>query len=189
LAIVEVDAGAITTVGAFEQSDGFLHSYPRWSPDGSALIINVDHFTGEEFMGSTVAIIRQTDTGWSEPDPITEVGQWARPDWHPTDDVIVFCSYDAGGFESTDEPSNLFTIRPDGTELTQITDLGPGEERATQPSWTPDGRIIFTYITGSDDEQRNVAFINADGSGLEVVSDDDAVGEYNRPHPRLRPVP
>lgn len=188
LAIVEVGSGEVMIIGELVQSDGFLHSFPRWSPDGSAFVINVDHFTGEEFTGSTVAIIRQTDTGWSEPDPITEVGAWSRPDWHPTDDLIVFCSYDVGGFQSTDEPSNLFTVRPDGTELTQITDLGPGEARATQPTWTSDGRIIFTYITGADDEQRDIGFINADGSDMEVASQDNAVG-LNNPHPRLRPVP
>jgi Tol biopolymer transport system component len=189
LAVVEVDSDEITIAGEFAQPAGFLHSFPRWSPDGNALVINVDHFTGEEFEGSTVAIIRMTGIGWSEPDPITDVGWWARPDWHPTDDLIVFCTFDVGGFQSTDEPSNLFTIRPDGTELTQITDFGPGEARASQPTWTSDGRIIFTYITGADDEQRNIALINADGSGLEIVSDDDAVGQSNRPHPRLRPVP
>lgn len=188
LVIVEVDTGEITIVGEFAQSDGYLHSFPRWSPDGNAFVINVDHFTGAEVIGATVAIIRQTDTGWSVPDPITEVGGWARPDWHPTEGLIVFCSFDVGGFQSTDEPSNLFTVRPDGTELTQITDFGPGEARATQPTWTSDGRIIFNYTTGAGDEQRNVAFINADGSGMEVASEADAVGE-NNPHPRLRPVP
>jgi len=187
LAIVEVDSGEIMIAGQFVQADGFLHSFPRWSPDGSAFVINMDHVVGEEFIGSTVAVIRQTDTGWSEPEAITDVGQWARPDWHPTDDLIVFCSYDIGAFDSTDEPSNLFTIRSDGAELTQITDFGPGEERASQPTWTLDGRIIFTYVTGADDEQRNVAFINVDGSGLEILS--AAVGRGNRPHPRLQPVP
>lgn len=187
LAIVEVDSGEMTIAGQFVQVDGFLHSFPRWSPDGSAFVINVDHILGEEFIGSTVAIIRQTDTGWSEAEAITDVGQWARPDWHPTDDLIVFCSYDIGGFESTDEPSNLFTVRSDGTQLTQVTDFGPGEERASQPTWTLDGRIIFTHVTGADDEQRNIAFIHADGSGLEILS--ATVGRGNRPHPRLGLVP
>jgi Tol biopolymer transport system component len=189
LAIVTVDSGEVAIVGEMEQSEGTLHSFPRWSPDASAFVINVDHFNGEEFVGSTVAIVRQEGTGWSSPSPITDVGQWARPDWHPTDDLIVFCAYDVGGFESTAEPSNLYTIRPDGAELTQITAFGPDEERASQPSWTLDGRIIFTYVTGTEDQQRSVAFINADGSGLEIAAGPRAVGAGNRPHPRLRPVP
>lgn len=189
LAIVGVDSGEITIVGELASADGFLHSFPRWSPDGSAFVINVDHFASDEFLGGTISIIRQTDTGWSEPDAITDVEQWQRPDWHPIDDLIVFCSYDVGGFEQTDEPSNLFTIRPDGTELTQITHFGPGEERATQPTWTRDGRIIFDLITGAEDENGSLAFVNADGSGLEVAAGVDVIGESNRPHPRLRPIP
>lgn len=34
-----------------------------------------------------------------------------------------------------------------------------------------------------------VAFIDADGSGLETAIGTDGVGIRNRPHPRLRPVP
>lgn len=189
LAVVEVASGEVTVVSEFSQADGFLHSFPRWSPDDSALVLNVDNFTGEEFSGSTVAIMRETDSDWSEPESITELGEFARPDWHPTEDLIVFCSFDVGGFQSTDEPSNLFTIRPDGSDLAQITNFGPGGERASQPTWTPDGRIMFTYITGPDDGSRDLAFVNADGTGLDALSIAAAVGPGNRPHPRLRPVP
>jgi Tol biopolymer transport system component len=189
LAIVDVASGDIAIAGELASSDGTLHSFPRWSPDGDALVIMVDQFTGEEFIGSTVAIIRVTDTGWSEPQAITDVVDAPRADWHPTDDLIVFCTNDVGAIQVTDEPSELFTIRPDGSKLTQITDYGPGGERASQPTWTLDGRIIFDHITGADDELGTVAFINADGSGLEIAAGTDIVGEGNRPHPRLRPLP
>jgi hypothetical protein len=76
---------------------------------------------------------------------------------------------------------------PDGTELTAITSFGPGEERASQPTWTADGRILFTHVTGENDATREIALLNADGSGLEVVVTADEIG-YNRPHPRMRPV-
>lgn len=188
LVTVAVATGEFTVVGELEFAGGQLHSFPRWSPDGDAMVLNVDMFSGDSFAGSTVAIVLRTESGWSEPEPITEAGELARPDWHPTDDLIVFCDYDIGGFESTDEPSNLYTIRADGSDLTQITVFGPGEARASQPSWTSDGRIIFAYVTGADDAQRDIAFVNADGSGLTIASDDEAVGQYNRPHPRLRPT-
>jgi dipeptidyl aminopeptidase/acylaminoacyl peptidase len=189
IAIVDVATDELSVAGELTQADGFLHSFPRWSPDGDALVIMVDQFTGEEFIGSTVAIIRRTDAGWSEPQAITDVVDPPRADWHPTDDLIVFCTNDVGAIQVTDEPSELFTVRSDGSELTQITDYGPGGERASQPTWTPDGRIIFDHITGDNDELGTVAFINADGSGLEIAAGTDIVGEGNRPHPRLRPVP
>ena len=99
----------------------------------------------------------------------------------------MFCTNDVGSLQVTDEPSNLFTVRSDGSKLSQITDYGPGKERASQPTWTADGRIIFDHITGANDELGTVAFINSDGSGLEIAVGNEFIGGSNRPHPRLRP--
>ncbi len=131
---------------------------------------------------------RRSGDTWSAPESITDVGPFARVDWHPTEDLIVFGDHDIGSENSTDEPTNLYTVRPDGSELTQITSFGPGEARAGQPTWTSDGRIVFTHVTGDEDQHREVAFVNADGSGLEIAVPAEEVGEFNRPHPRTRPV-
>ena len=170
-----------------ELADGRLHSFPRWSPDGQAIVLNVDHFTGASYDGAAVAVIRSRGDTWPDPEEITEVGQYGRVDWHPTEDLIVFGDYDIGGFAATDEPTNLYTIRSDGSERTSLTSFGSGAERAAQPSWTSDGRIIFTYVTGDGDQVREIALLNADGSGLEVVVSADKIGQGNRPHPRMRP--
>jgi hypothetical protein len=176
-------------VGELQSSAGLLHSFPRWSPAGDAFVTSLDHFKADEYLGSRIAIIRRTDASWSKPKPITKVvAGGPRVDWHPTDDLIVFCTNDVGGLQVTDEPSNLFTVRSDGSKLTQITDYGPGKERASQPTWTADGRIIFDHITGANDERGTVAIINSDGSSLEIAVGNEFIGESNRPHPRLRPV-
>jgi WD40-like Beta Propeller Repeat len=188
LAIITVASGEITVVGELESSVGFLHSFPRWSPAGDAFVISLDHFKADEYVGGRIAVIRRTAAGWSKPKPITKVVGGPRADWHLTDDLIVFCTNDVGSLEVTDEPSNLFTVGSDGSKLTQITDYGPGKERASQPTWTTDGRIIFDHITGANDERGTVAFINSDGSGLQIAVPNEFIGESNRPHPRLRPV-
>jgi Tol biopolymer transport system component len=187
LAVVEVATGELTRVGELELAEGRLHSFPRWSPDGQSIVLNVDHFTGDAYDGSAVAVIRNRGDAWSAPEEITEVGQYGRVDWHPTEDLIVFGDYDIGGVATTDEPTNLYTIRSDGSERTSLTSFGSGAERATQPTWTSDGRIIFTYVTGDDDQVREIALLNADGSGLDVVVSADEIGQHNRPHPRMRP--
>lgn len=188
LVIVDVASGQPTVAGELVSAEGALHSFPRWSPDGDALVLNVDRFEGAELVGSTVDIVRRDGDTWSAPESITETGPFARVDWHPTEDLIVFGDHDIGAEESTDDPTNLYTVRSDGTELTQITSFGPGEARASQPTWTSDGRIVFTHVTGDDDETREIALIDADGSGLEIVVRAEAIGDFNRPHPRLRPV-
>lgn len=188
LAIAEVATGELTIVGELALPDGQLHSFPRWSPDDEAMVLNVDHFTGEAYDGSTVAVIRRSGDTWSDPEAITEVGQYGRVDWHPTEDLVVFGDFDIGGFQSTEDPTNLYTMRSDGSDRTPLTSFGAGEERATQPTWTSDGRILFTYVTGDDDGVREIALLNADGSGLEIVVAAGEVGRNNRPHPRMRPV-
>jgi hypothetical protein len=132
LAIVTVASGEITVLGELESSAGLLHSFPRWSPAGDAFVVVLDHFKGDESVGGRIAVIRRTDAGWSKPKPITKVVGGPRADWHPTDDLIVFCTNDVGSVQVTDEASNLFTVRSDGSKLSQITDYGPGKERASR---------------------------------------------------------
>ena len=125
LAIVDVATSEVTVAGELTLADGNLHSFPRWSPAGDALVMNVDHFTGETYDGATVAVARADGESWTAPEPITELGQYGKVDWHPTDDLIVFGDYDISGHQDTDEPTNLFTIRTDGSQLTPVTDFGP----------------------------------------------------------------
>jgi Tol biopolymer transport system component len=191
LAIVEVSSRELSIAFDYALDDPIsLLSFPRWSPDGDAMVMTVGRFDEDgEFTGEAIAVSTLEGATWSTPVILTPFEDYAtRPDWHPTDGLLVFVTHDVGYLQSTDEPSNLFTVRPDGTELTQITDFGAGEDRASQPTWTSDGRIIFTLIRGANDEQRNIAFVNADGSELEIVTE-AVVGDDNRPHPRLRPVP
>ncbi len=63
-------------------------------------------------------------------------------------DTILYGT-DVLGFKTPQEPGddtwNLFTIKPDGTGLKQITDV-PAGSRLWEASWTPDGtRIIADW--------------------------------------------
>ena len=184
LVVVDVATGEVEVVG--ELAVGQAHSFPRWSPDGNAFVVSLDSFTDDAYLGGAVSIIRRSEIGWAEPVQITDVSRGPSADWHPVEDVIVFCD-GVSTHPQSDESSNLFTIRPDGTEQSPITDYGPGEDRACQPTWTLDGRIIFNHNTGAEDELGSIALLNADGSGLEIVADDATTGPGN--HPRLRPIP
>jgi len=94
------------------------------------------------------------------------------PHWSPDGALIVF--------QSPPDPSdhssqNIFTIRADGSGLTQLTaglePAPPGLEGAFHPSWSPDGRqIVFARFPGSTPTAASLFVMNADGKGLHLLA-------------------
>ena len=73
----------------------------------------------------------------------------------------------------------LYTINPDGTDMTQVTDFAPTEFEAWFPSISPDGnKIAFDFV--AKDENGNDALdiyvINVDGTGLSQITHDGISG-------------
>ncbi len=132
-------------------------------------MLNYQRWTGgadDHIVDSVIGIV-DLDAKTPAFTPLTTPEMWATyPDWHPTRDLIVFSTRP---WRELDEgPSNLYTITPDGAGLAALTDFGPGETRAVQPTWLPDGSgVIFTAVEpfGAADPTM-MAVIDADGSGL-----------------------
>ena len=162
--------------------------YPRWSSDGQSIVFAMTRYPDTQInpgtsTGSAIAVIDVTGEG-AEPVVLTDWSMYATyPDWRPGSDEILFSTYDLGEFPATDEPSNLYTIKPDGSGMTALTSFGRAEQRATQPTWTPDGsRIIFTLVgqQADFDNPRHATFIDANGSNIVEIG-------VAATHPRLRP--
>lgn len=84
----------------------------------------------------------------------------------PTVDTIAFRSN-----RTADGSFEIFTVRADGSGLTQLTD-GPGA--ALAPDWSPDGtRIAFTAARGG--EADDIYVMDADGSDVVRLTDHPAV--------------
>lgn len=64
----------------------------------------------------------------------------------------------------TDNGVQIFTVRPNGHGLRQITQI---DGDATQPDWSPDGRRIAFALN-----ECSIAVMNADGSDLGVIASD-----------------
>jgi Tol biopolymer transport system component len=162
---------------------------PRWSSDGRSIVFAMTRYPDTKInpgtaTGSAIAVISVTEEG-AKPVVLTDWSMYATyPDWRPGSNEIVFSTYDLEVFQATDEPSNLYTIKSDGSGLTALTSFGRAEQRATQPTWTPDGsRIVFTLVSqhaGVEDYPRHAAFIEANGTNIVDIG-------VAATHPRLRP--
>jgi Tol biopolymer transport system component len=192
--VMDLATGATHVVAVPPVAGSEMAEYvnPRWSPDGTRIVFTVMRYptppTDENILSSSIAVVKADGSEADAPLILTDPAKFGSyPDWSPDGKRIVFNSYPLGSFQDTTRATNLYTIAPDGTGLSAVTHFGENDTRATQPTWTPDGRqIIFTNIARNPSEpwgDRHTAFIDPDGTNLTVVEGPFAT------HPRLRPTP
>ena len=100
-----------------------------------------------------------------------------NPDWSWVNDRIV-CTKPIAAL---DGPSDLYTVRPDGTGFAALTDLAVSGGEAIKPSWLPDGSgVIFNSSGGL------MTTILADGTGHAPAIGGNPIEGL---HARLRPTP
>jgi Tol biopolymer transport system component len=98
---------------------------------------------------------------------------------------IAFASWRATG-EGVDNPEwdfEIFTMNPDGTEITQLTKNGK-DVHDFWPAWSPDGeQITFTRCGGEKEELSpgdcNVYKMNADGTNQTNLTNNNGANDFN----------
>jgi TolB protein len=156
---------------------GVSDQFPRWSPDGEHLVFFRERIEEEVVVATAVFMV---DVDGRELGQLTPWKMNAgNPDWSPDGSTIVFNTNPLVDFES-DGISDVYSIRPDGTGLTQLTDFGDGAERADQPTWADDGDVIMLTLMSSGGKE--LWAMRADGSDLAQIT---TGGLYT--HPQLQP--
>jgi len=117
-----VDGSGVRQLTHYEKTAGFA-AFPRWSPDGTRIVF------GASMHGEPGSIYWLT-VGEEQAHRVTTGVpglQWdGFADWSPDGRWIVF--------ERNGSDAQLFAVRPDGSDLTQLTD---GRGYKALPRWRP----------------------------------------------------
>jgi len=141
---------------------GESDAWPQWSPDGRRLAV-------QRAVGSRRAVFVLDSEGRS-PRRITPwTLRGGEPDWSPDGTRIVFTSNEDG---PSNVSANLYTVRPDGSGLTQLTHASGGHVQYLSASFSPDGNWLTVSRTPGSGRKGNadVYVMHADGTGLRQVT-------------------
>jgi TolB protein len=146
---------------------------PAISSDGKKIAFSSDR--------SGKAMIYIMNADGSNPKRLTFAGTYnSTPAWSPDGSTLAIAILDVNHFD-------IFTIKPDGTALTRLTDAKKPNGRPANnenPSWSPDGSHI-SYVSDRTGN-RQIYIINADGTNERRVTNDRANWDRPKWSPYLR---
>lgn len=189
--VYDLASTKVTTL--FSAPKGMPAELARWSPDDRRIVYRRALLSpaGDEIGGALFVADLQGRRQF-------QLTPWksfaADPDWG-RDGRIVFDEPVSGQFSGA---TNLFSVRPDGTDLTPLTTFTGGLMAASGPHWTPDGSAILfkedecvggvqlaacAGVPGS--AVTHIGTIKPNGTGLDLTIARGVSGG----HVELRPVP
>jgi dipeptidyl aminopeptidase/acylaminoacyl peptidase len=151
---------------------------PAWSPDGSKITFGSNR--GGNLDNYDLYIVNSTGGVPTNLTPNSPMSREIASSWSPDGQRLVFVAQEG--------PYRLYTMRPDGSEKTDISlDLLPWHQ---SPSWSPDGLKIL-FVSGSDPGALNtdIYVMDADGANRMAVMNspaDDIQAEWQPAAPFVR---
>ena len=164
IATIPIEGGTVTWL---TNERLFATGGPSWSPDGSRIAFAAHDGDGQRLFvmnadGSAVRGITDVDIYWVE-----------GAAWSSDGSRIAF----TGSLRSGDgEPStwDVFTVRPDGSGIVNVTQTPASEDDEFGPTWSPDGSLLAFSRTH---ENGSVVVVRDIASGSETAITDGHVDD------------
>lgn len=162
--VMNIDGSGARQLTHRDENDDGDDTDPAWSPDGSTIA-----FSRGPATAPTLWLMDADGTNQHQLDIASPgCGGGQEPDWSPEGEWIAFarsCARSVGGKKKY--WSDIWLIRPDGTDLRRLTDARASSDTNKSPAWSPDGkRIVFeSLVSRSRYEDDDIYVMNADGTG------------------------
>lgn len=132
---------------------------PRWSPSGNRIVFASNRQGDRRWrIYTTPAIAHERPADMT----YTELGFGKDPDWHPTQDLLVF-----KGCNDQGQQCGLYTMNLDGSGRTALTT----EASDSMPRWLPDGSGVVFMSEGRDGNWDVYRLNLADGAVTRLTDD------------------
>jgi Tol biopolymer transport system component len=177
LITVDVQTGAETVLAGFAPED--FCSGPRWSPDGSEISFELVHRAGTGLFDKIVGVALATADLRTAPPVVRTLtdpalfASWGS--WKPSGDLIV---YSALATPDANMP-DLYSMRPDGSDRRQLTNLAVAGRSATQGTFDLDG----TGVVFADETQSSLLRVDLASGAITKLFTTNLFGDHPRPRP------
>ncbi|MCG8347771.1 MAG: hypothetical protein MI924_08335, partial [Chloroflexales bacterium] len=127
-----------------------------WSPDSTRLVFSSKPPDSQR---NQLFVVRANGTDLQRV-TFTPDQSHSRADWSPDGSTIAFRAV------SETAGTAIYTVKPDGSQLTRIVQL---QGVPNDPAWSPDSRYL-TFALSKPGENTDIYRVNADGTNLQQLT-------------------
>lgn len=168
--VLESTATQNATTACLTAANEGTNEFPRWSPDGTRLLVVRQVIGPLDENGHCQSIVFSVNADGTDPRVVVPSNARRQPlnaSWSPDGSQIVFHGTTYRSSQDVEGSCDIYAVRPDGSELRALTSDGV----SCWPRWTRDGRIVFIKWIDPEAGTHTLWIMDADGADPTRLND------------------